>query len=86
MKVLYKPLGIIISVVGGLIATRIFDQIWKQLPGSDEKAPKSTDPDHTWKEIAIAAVLQGAVFGGVKAIVNRAGAKGFEKATGTYPA
>ena len=86
MKLLYKPLGLIISVVGGLIATRIFDQIWKHLPGNDDKAPKSTDPDHGWKEIAVAAVLQGAVFGGVKAILNRAGARGFEKATGTYPA
>ena len=86
MKALYKPLGLVISVLGGLIATRIFDQLWKALPGTEEKAPKSTDPDHSWKEIALAALAQGAVFGVVKAVVNRAGAKGFEKATGTYPA
>ena len=86
MKLLYKPLGLIIGIAAGLLATRIFDQLWKHLPGNDDKAPTATDPDHGWKEIATAAVLQGAVFGGVKAIAKRAGARGFEKATGTYPA
>jgi Protein of unknown function (DUF4235) len=86
VKALYKPLGLIISIVGGLLAKKVFDQIWKAVPGTADKAPKSTDPDSTWKEIAIAAVAQGAIFGVVKALVNRAGAKGFEKATGTYPA
>ena len=86
MKFLYKPLGLIVSVLGGLLASQLFSQLWRLLPGWSESAPESTDPDHSWKEIATAAVLQGAVYGGVKAVVDRAGARGFQKMTGTWPA
>lgn len=85
MKLLYKPLGLLVSVLGGLLASRLFAQLWRLLPGTDESAPESKDPDHGWKEIAVAAALQGAIFGAVKAIVDRAGARGFERVTGTWP-
>jgi hypothetical protein len=85
MKFLYKPLGMLVSVVGGLIAAKLFAQLWRLLPGTSESAPEAKDPDHGWKEIAVAAALQGAVYGGVKAVVDRAGARGFERATGTWP-
>lgn len=38
-----------------------------------------------WGEIAASAALQGAVMAGTKAVVDRAGATGFAKATGTWP-
>ena len=85
MKRLYKPIGLIVSVLGGRLAARLFAQLWRLMPGTSESAPQSTDPDHGWKEIAIAAALQGAVYGWVKAIVDRVGARGFQRATGTWP-
>jgi len=85
MKWLYKPLGLIVSVIGGLLAAQIFNQLWRLLPGQRGDAPDADDPSATWKEIAIAATVQGAVFGGVKALVDRAGARGFQRATGTWP-
>lgn len=85
MKLLYKPLGMIFSVLGGIIATQLFSRLWRLLPGSSESAPEPTDEDHTWREVVTAAVLQGAVYGGVKALVDRAGARGFERMTGTWP-
>jgi hypothetical protein len=85
VKLLYKPLGLIVSVLGGLVAAKLFAQLWRLLPGTSDSVPESKDPGHGWKEIAVAAALQGAVYGGVKAIVDRAGARGFERATGTWP-
>lgn len=82
---LYKPLGLIISPLGGLLAAKLFAQLWRLLPGTSESAPETRDPSHGWQEIAVAAALQGGVFGGVRAIVDRAGARGFERATGTWP-
>jgi Protein of unknown function (DUF4235) len=52
----------------------------------EEEAPKATDRQRSWKEVLAAAALQGAVFGLIKATVDRAGAKGFERATGAWPA
>jgi hypothetical protein len=85
VKWAYKPLGTVISVVGGLIAAKVFNEIWRLLPGQRDDAPDSTDQQATWKEVLVAATIHGAVFGGVKALVDRAGARGFEKATGTWP-
>ncbi len=85
MKFLYKPLGLLMSVLGGLLAARLFAQLWRLLPGTSGSAPESKDPDHSWREVAVAAALEGAVYGGVKAVVDRAGARGFERATGVWP-
>ena len=85
MKILYKPLALIISVIGGLIASAIFNKIWALLPTEGDEAPDSTDEQASWRDVAIAATVQGAVFGIVKAMLSRAGARGFQRATGTWP-
>lgn len=84
MRLLYKPLGLLAGVLGGLVASAIFDRLWASLSGSSSR-PEPTDHDRGWGEVATAAALQGAVFGGVKALVDRAGATGFAKATGVWP-
>jgi hypothetical protein len=52
----------------------------------EDKAPGATDPARGWTETALAAALEGAVFGGVKALVDRSAPSSFAKATGTWPA
>lgn len=84
MKFLYKPFGLVFSVLGGLLASMLFRKIWEAVTDEPD-APDSTDRDRTWGEVLVAAVIQGALFGGVKAAVDRAGATGFAKATGTWP-
>jgi hypothetical protein len=84
VKLLYKPFGILFSVLGGLLATRLFNLIWAKVAHQDS-APHPKDKQRGWGEVAAAAVVQGAVYSGVKAVVDRAGATGYEKATGTWP-
>ncbi|MGJ9413900.1 DUF4235 domain-containing protein [Aeromicrobium sp. CF4.19] len=88
-KVLYRPVGIVSSIVGGLLASMVFKQIWKRV--SPTVDPDHADPpgplesEYPLKEILIAAVLQGAIYSLVKAIIDRQGAKAFQKATGEWP-
>jgi len=84
MKLIYKPFGLLVSVVGGLLAGALFKRVWRALADEDE-APRAKDRDRTWQEVVVAAAIQGAVFGGVKALVDRAGAAGFEGLTGVWP-
>ena len=84
MNVLYKPFGLLFSVLGGILASMIFRKVWEAVTDEPD-APDSTDRDRTWSEVLMAAVVPGALFGGVKAAVDRAGATGFAKATGTWP-
>jgi hypothetical protein len=85
VRLLYRPLGIGVSVAGGLLAGALFKRVWKLVADEDE-APKATEEDRGWTEVLLAAALQGAIFAVVKAAVDRAGAKGVRRLTGTWPA
>jgi hypothetical protein len=84
MATLYKPLGLVFSILGGIVAGMIFKQIWKLVAGGDEP-PRARESEYSWREVIPAAAVQGAVFGVVKALVDRGGARGFEKLTGVWP-
>jgi hypothetical protein len=84
MKLLYKPFGLVVSVLGGVLAGALFKRVWRTV-ADDRKAPSAKDQDRTWREVVTAAIIQGAVFGAVKALIDRAGATGFERLTGVWP-
>jgi hypothetical protein len=85
-KILYRPVGLISSVVAGVVAGQIFKQVWKHAtPGDDADAPKALESEYDLREILIAAAVQGAIFALVKALVSRGGAKAFERWTGEWP-
>jgi predicted metal-dependent enzyme (double-stranded beta helix superfamily) len=83
-KILYKPLSFVVSALGGVLAGKAFTEIWKRVAG-EEDAPSAIDRSHTWTEVLVAATVQGAIFGLVKAATERAGAIGYRKATGDWP-
>lgn len=84
MRVLYKPFGMLLGLLGGLAGSRVFRWLWKRL-GHEEDAPEATSASHGWGEVLTAAMIQGAIFSVVRAAVDRAGAVAYEKATGTWP-
>ena len=85
-KILYQPVGLISSILAGLIATAVFKQIWKRAsPNSEGDPPTPTQSEFPLKEILLAAIIQGAIFSGIRAIVQRQGARAFAKATGEWP-
>ncbi|EOD65463.1 DUF4235 domain-containing protein [Amycolatopsis vancoresmycina] len=83
-KTLYKPLSWVVGALGGILAGQVFKQVWKRVAG-EEDAPDATDRDYTWRQVVVAAAVQGAIFGAVKAATERAGAAGYRKATGDWP-
>ncbi|MER5863337.1 DUF4235 domain-containing protein [Kitasatospora sp. NPDC002040] len=84
-KIAYKPVGLLLGAASGMLAGAAFKQLWK-VAGHDDDAPDATDEDRTWREVLLAAALQGAIFGLVKAAVDRGGATGVRRLTGTWPA
>ncbi|WP_030299603.1 DUF4235 domain-containing protein [Streptomyces katrae] len=84
-KVAYKPVGLALGAGAGLLAGAIFKKVWK-LAGHEDDAPNATDEDRQWREILIAAAIQGAIFALVKAAVQRSGAVAVRRVSGTWPA
>ena len=84
IKLLYKPLSLLISVLSGILAGAIFKKVW-QLAAGEEEAPEATDAQRGWREVLLAATLQGAIFTLVKAAVDRGAAEGTRKVLGVWP-
>jgi len=84
IKLLYKPMSMLVSVLGGMLAGAIFRRAWQVVAREDE-VPKATDARRGWVEVLLAAALQGAIFAVVKAAVDRGAAEGTRKVTGVWP-
>ncbi len=68
-------------MLGGLVAGAIFKQVWKLAAGKDD-APQATSEEYGWGEILAAAAVQGAIYGMVKAAIDRSASRSLHQATG----
>jgi len=84
IKLVYKLVGMLVSVLGGIVAGALFKKLWKIAAGEDD-APTATDARRGWREVLVAAALQGAIFAVVKAALDRGTAEGISKLTGVWP-
>jgi hypothetical protein len=83
---LYRPIGLLSSVVGGVVAGQSFKQVYKRVtPGAGDHAPTPLEARYSVGQVVLGAALQGAVFAGVKAAVDRGGARVFQRWTGEWP-
>jgi hypothetical protein len=69
------------GMLGGAIAGAIFKQVWKLVAGKDD-APQATSEEYGWREVLVASAIQGAIFGVVKAAIDRSAARSIHRATG----
>jgi uncharacterized membrane protein YeaQ/YmgE (transglycosylase-associated protein family) len=83
MKLIYKPFGLILGIVAGLVGRRLFDFAWQKI--DNEEPPKGTTLESTWPKIIGAAALQGVIFKVVRVVVDRYGAIGWNYLTGVWP-
>jgi hypothetical protein len=83
-KMAYKPIGLGGSVLAATAAGAVFKQIWRRVAHEDD-APSALQSEYSLSKILLAAAIQGIIFAVVKALVDRGGAKVFEKLTGAWP-
>jgi hypothetical protein len=83
MGAIYKPIGLILGILGGLVGKRIFNFVWTKI--DDEDPPKGTTENATWGKMLTAAAIQGVIFKSVRVVVDRYGAIGFNYLTGIWP-
>jgi hypothetical protein len=76
-KTFYKPLSLVSSVVGALLAGKIFTEVWQRVNPSDEEPPEPDDLSRSTREAFVAAGVQGLIVGLVRAALARGQAKGF---------
>lgn len=83
-KLAYRPIGLVGGILAGTISRAIFRTVWKEVARKDD-APSALQSEYSTKEVLLAAAIQGATFAVTKAAIDRAGAQGFTKLTGSWP-
>ena len=83
MGVIYKPFGIVLGLVAGLLGKRVFNLVWTKI--DDEDPPKATTEATTWGKVLSAAAVQGMIFRLTRVVVDRYGAIGWSYLTGVWP-
>jgi hypothetical protein len=83
-KILYRPVGLVTSIMAGLLASMLFRWAWKRVAHRDDP-PTALESEYPLKEILVAAVFQGAIYAVVRALADRGGARAYERVTGDWP-
>jgi len=85
-KILYRPFGIASSMIGGLAASAIFKQVYKRVSRAEhDESPGPLASEYPLKELLVASLIQGAIYAAVKALIDRGGARAFQRWTGEWP-
>jgi len=83
MKIAFIPISVLGGLLAGFIGQKAFDAIWGKV---DEQEPPQ--PEHreiSWAKLAIALLIEGAIFRLVKGLFDHASRRGFARLTGTWP-
>jgi hypothetical protein len=80
---IYKPIGIALGIIAGLLGRRMFNFVWSRV--DEEDPPQATTEQSTWTKILAAAALQGMIFRVTRVVVDRYGARGWRYLTGSWP-
>ncbi len=83
MKVLFAPIGILAGLIAGFVAQKGFERVWAIV--DEEQAPEAEDRDVSYPKLALALLLEGAIFRLVKGMVDRGARVGFASITGRWP-
>jgi hypothetical protein len=83
VKVLFAPIGILAGLAAGFLAQKGFERVWALV--DEEQAPEAEDRDVSYPKLALALLLEGAIFRLVKGMVDRGARVGFASITGRWP-
>ncbi|MDQ3769001.1 MAG: DUF4235 domain-containing protein [Actinomycetota bacterium] len=83
MTVLFKPIGLIVGFLSGILARQLFNKLWGLI--SDEEPPESTTRNTTVPQLLFATAMQGAILAATRAFVARGLAQGWAGLTGVWP-
>lgn len=83
MKLLFTPIGILAGLAAGFAAQKGFERIWAII--DEEEAPEVENREVSYPKLAVALLLEGAIFRLVKGMVDRGARIGFASITGSWP-
>jgi hypothetical protein len=83
MKVAFLPVSILGGIIAGLIGRKVFDAVWGKV--DEQEAPRPDHRDISLPKLAVALMIEGAIFRLVKGLFDHGARRGFARMTGAWP-
>jgi hypothetical protein len=83
MKILFLPFSILSGVIAGFLSKKIFDGIWGLF--DKEEAPEAEHKEISIAKLAIALIIEGAIFRAVRGLTDHEARRRFYNLTGKWP-
>lgn len=83
MKLLFLPFSILAGLVAGQLSKKLFDGVWRLV--DDEEAPEAEHKEISVAKLALALVIEGAIFRAVRGLVDHHARRVFYNMTGSWP-
>jgi hypothetical protein len=83
MKLIFIPFSILGGLLAGLVGQKVFEAIWGRVDEEEPPAPEHREV--SLGKLAIALLIEGAIFRLVKGLFDHAARRGFARMTGAWP-
>jgi hypothetical protein len=83
MKILFLPFSIMAGLIAGFLSKKLFDGVWKLV--DEEESPEPEHREISLGKLALALMLEGAIFRAVRGLVDHGARKSFYNLTGSWP-
>ena len=83
MNAVFTPIGLILGLVGGQLAKKLFDSVWGLV--DDEEAPRPKHREVPLAKMLVALLIEGAISRVVRGLIDHGTRHGWRQLTGTWP-
>jgi hypothetical protein len=83
MKILFLPFSITAGLIAGFVSKKLFEGVWRLV--DEEESPEPEHREISLGKLALALMLEGAIFRAVRGLVDHGARKGFYNLTGSWP-
>jgi uncharacterized protein DUF4235 len=83
MKILFLPFSIMAGLIAGFLSKKLFDGVWGLV--DEEESPEPEHREISLGKLALALMLEGAIFRAVRGLVDHGARKSFYNLTGAWP-
>jgi Protein of unknown function (DUF4235) len=83
MKALFLPISILGGLLAGIVGKKTFEAIWGKV--DEEEPPEPEHREISVAKLALALVLEGAIFRLARGLFDHAARRGFARMTGSWP-
>jgi hypothetical protein len=83
MKLIFTPISILAGLFAGLAGKKIFERLWALV--DEEEPPRPEHREVSRPKLVAALLLEGAIFGLVKGLVDHSARRSFAKVSGSWP-